>query len=258
MLVSVTGGNGELPLTGADGAGARAAWRGSNAVMLLLVAALIATAAIAVLWLIAGPGAVLQALEHGVAWIRAHQGAALAVLGVWAFVSQIAPMPSGTLTMLAAGYLFGWPAALVYFAAMAASGQLVHAGVGAGLGDAPERWVETLQKRWPRSDLSAWTAAARREGVAVTAALRSLPFLPSAAAAIAAAGLGVSSRALLLGTLLTGWIRPLAVVTIGAALSSLAEASRPIDLTGTGAGLAIVAVALIVPAVAAARCLRRL
>lgn len=244
---------------GAGGAEARASWRGSNAVLLALVGAiLLVSAAITGLWLIAGPVAVVQALEQAVAWIRAHPGASLAVLALWSFVIQLAPAPSGTLTMLAAGFLLGWPAALTYFAAMAVSGQLVHAGVRAGLGDAPERWIGMLQKRWPRSDMRQWSAAARREGVVVTAALRSLPFLPSAGAAIAAAGLGVSSRAFLQGTLLAGWIRPFAVVTIGAAMSSLAEASRPIDLTATGAGLAIIAIAIIGPGVAAARCLRRI
>lgn len=49
-----------------------------------------------------------------------------------------------------------------------------------------------------------------------TSLLRLLPFLPSAAAAMLAGAMGISSRSFVLGSLASGWVRPFAVSLVGA------------------------------------------
>lgn len=232
--------------------------RAHRALLWLGLAVIVASAMVAALLIGVGPAGLIDTLERFTAWIRANALLALFVLALWSFVSQLAAVPSGTLTMLAGGFLLSWPSAFAYFVAMVAAGQIVHAGARDGLNEGAQRWIGRLHERWPRADIAAWSQAARKEGIVVTAALRSLPFLPSAGGALVAGGLGVTSRDFLLGTLLAGWVRPLAFSLIGASLSALTIAREPIDLTATGAGIAVLAFAAAAPALAAARCFRRL
>lgn len=229
-----------------------------RSLLMLGLAIVVASAMVAALLLGVGPAALIETLERLTSWIRANALLALLVLALWSFVSQLAAVPSGTLTMLAGGFLLGWPSAVAYFAAMVIAGQVVHAGARHGLNEPALRWIDRMHQRWPTADIAAWTEAARREGIIVSAALRSLPFLPSAGGALVAGGLGVTGRDFLLGTLLAGWIRPLSFALIGASLSALTIAREPIDLTATGAGIAILVFAAAAPALAAARCFRRL
>jgi uncharacterized membrane protein YdjX (TVP38/TMEM64 family) len=228
-------------------------WRNAWPILALVAGSLFGGAAL--LWV--GPGRILESLALAEHWITTHALPAYLLLFAWCLASQTICAPSGTPTMLAAGYLFGWPSAIAYFAAMLLTGVLIHGGVGGDMVAARAGVLARLQERFPKRNPHKWAEAAQREGVALSATLRLTPILPSAGVALAASALGVSAPAFLRGTLLAGWIRPLALALAGASAGSLTQLAAA-DALGLGSAAVLIAAATLAPMVLAARLTRRI
>lgn len=124
-------------------------------------------------------------------------------------------MPLGSATVMAAGFLLGPMAGLVQFAALMLASTILYE-------IAREQDHEALAHRlkdFPR--LHRIGRFARDRGMAFAIASRLLPVVPSAAASLAGAYFCISRRDYYLGTLLSGWVRPVALGVIGAAAGAL-------------------------------------
>ncbi len=172
-------------------------------------------------------------------WVHATPDPALLLaVFAWYFVSQLVILPSGTLSILATGALFGWPAGALYFLAMVLSGQFLHLLARQDRG-AARRTLERALPEKLRHGLP-WRLLERAEHreITTTVMLRLLPVAPSAICPLVVGSIGGSSRALAMGTLLTGWIRPIALALVGQAAGQallapehlLAEVAEPVFL----------------------------
>lgn len=140
---------------------------------------------------------------------------ALALLAGYFFVSQLVIIPSGTLSLILAGVVFGPVSGLLYFLAMLAACPPAHA-----FGRLRPEEADAFLARHVRSDrhrmrMLRLLARIRSAPVALTAALRLAPVLPSAGCALLAGAAGVSLRGVMTGTVLAGWVRPVAIAVLG-------------------------------------------
>ncbi|MGP1276139.1 MAG: VTT domain-containing protein [Caulobacterales bacterium] len=140
---------------------------------------------------------------------------ALAVLAVYFLISQLVIIPSGTLSLILAGVAFGPVTGLIYYAAMLLACPPVHA-----FGRLHPERADAFLERHVRSDnqrarVRRILSRVRAAPIALTAALRLVPVLPSAGSALLAGAAGISMKAALTGTLAAGWIRPVAIALAG-------------------------------------------
>lgn len=168
--------------------------------------------------LICGLGGIAAALNHeavlNVVSATQEGGADVltvtVVLFLWYFASQLVIAPSGTITLIMGGVVLGPLAGVLYFVAMLMAGAILHTLARPGYREV-ERLVRRLVKgRSLRSFTYAMMRQSRRSPISTTAALRLLPIVPSAGCALLAAAAGSDLRGFILGTVATGWIRPLA------------------------------------------------
>ena len=143
--------------------------------------------------------------------------ALLLAVFAWYFVSQLVILPSGTLSILVTGALFGWPAGAMYFLAMVLSGQLLHLFARQDRGAARQALERALPEKLRHGLLWRLLERAEHREVTTTVMLRLLPVAPSAICPLVVGSIGGSSRALAIGTALTGWIRPIALALVGQA-----------------------------------------
>lgn len=124
-------------------------------------------------------------------------------------------MPLGSATVMTAGFLLGPMAGLVQFAALMLASTILYE-------IAREQDHEALAHRlkdFPR--LHRIGRFAQTRGMAFAIISRLLPVVPSAAASLAGAYFCISRRDYYLGTLISGWVRPVALGMIGAAAGAL-------------------------------------
>ena len=182
----------------------------------LLAGLAVASALGALILVLAGGGATVIAI---LAAVEANRTLALTIFAVWALLANCLILPAGSLSVMAAGALFGTVVpALVWFTAQLLTTPFLHR---AGFGNRAE--IDRMVRRYLGARASALLADATREGVWTTILLRLTPVLPSAPTALIAAWAGVDRRSFLLGTVLVGWLRPLYFASLGAAAGSLAR-----------------------------------
>lgn len=184
----------------------------------LVVASAVAFAAF---FMLGGKAGVLALLYRVEAAAVAAPLAAMAVYTAVCLVSQTMVIPSGTLLVLAGGYLLGAGAAagILSVAALAAS-ILVYAIAR----EAFSRTISEYAQRTPERQKA--LDALRQEGASAVAALRLAPIVPNAVAASLAAGAGIPFWTFMTVSALTIWVRPLAVASLGASMRELADAAR--------------------------------
>lgn len=158
-------------------------------------------------------------------WIDANAVLALALFAVWALAANCIVIPAGSVSLIAAGALFGplWPA-LIWYGSQIVTAPLPHA-FGRILK------AESSTRRIGGKSIDQWTLPFRHRlaslvdprPVMASVLLRLCPLVPSAVAALIAATIGIGLRPFLLGSLLVGWARPLYFTSVGASLKSLTE-----------------------------------
>jgi uncharacterized membrane protein YdjX (TVP38/TMEM64 family) len=136
---------------------------------------------------------------------------------VWFFVSQLVILPSGTLSILMTGALFGWWVGLLYYVAMFLSGQLLHLLARQDRGAARQALARALPEKLRHGVLWRLMERAERRGIATTVMLRLLPIAPSAICPLIVGSIGGASGRLAVGTLLSGWARPVSIALVGQA-----------------------------------------
>lgn len=219
--------------------------------------ALIATLVIAS---IAGTAVLLMAggpaVQAGVAAITelaaANRALGLAVFAAWSIVVLALVIPTGSVTMIAAGFLFGaLEAAAVFFAMMLPVSAALYV---MARDDRGPRLAALIGRHLPQA-LAGLPDAVRAEGTATVAALRLNPLVPSAVLCLAAPSLGIGLGQLMAGTLLAGWVRPVLFASAGEAVRAAGQtvtagtaAVDPVRLTLVlglaGAATAVLAVRL--------------
>ena len=153
---------------------------------------------------------------------------------VWALIANCLIVPAGSLSLIIGGAALGTflPAA-IWFAAQLASAPFIHRA-------ASDRVVrQRLIERYLGASATKLMARAARDGIWASVVLRLTPILPSAPAALIAAGIGISLRSFLIGSSLAGWVRPLYFASIGAAAGSYARAENISSTSGITAPLIV-------------------
>jgi uncharacterized membrane protein YdjX (TVP38/TMEM64 family) len=189
--------------------------------------ALVALAAASVVasgWIIAAGGgpALLHAAQATLARLNESPRTIIALFAAWALVANCLVVPAGTLSMIVGGALLGTVLpTLIWSVAQLITAPLLYALTKRGVGPVPmlqnARVVQLM-------------TLARANGFQVTALLRLLPIMPNAAATMIAATAGISLRTFLLGSVLTGWVRPAYFAGLGAAVGSLSKVDAVTDL----------------------------
>lgn len=150
-------------------------------------------------------------------WL-AVPGTAIALAGAFAlvfFLSQLVAIPSGTVLLILSGTLLGWWMGIVFHIAMLAAAVPVflvarsHPQQALGLA---ERW---LPERFWHAHARGLLAGCQHHAALTTMALRLLPVVPSAGCSLVVAAMGGRFAGFMTGTLLAGWVRPVAFATLG-------------------------------------------
>ncbi len=154
------------------------------------------------------------------------------IVCLWFLGSQLVPAPAGTISIIFAATILGVSAGVIYFLAMCATAPIVHQCTLQH-----PVWASRLLTRAIRRPRAAALARLlivriRRRPVQIVMALRLLPILPSAGCALLTGLAALSWRSLLVGTLATGWIRPVLVAfsveLVQRSLNSTAGAASPV------------------------------
>lgn len=149
-------------------------------------------------------------LSHVNTIANTHHVIAYAILTTWSFCLFLTILPLGTTTIFIAGFFLGPLAGIAQYCALLASSMLLfHISK-----DTSDLQLKTRLSAWPA--LTKWSNLARKHGFVFSAILRIVPVVPSAAASLAAAYFHISRRDFYTGTIITGWIRPVAFATLGA------------------------------------------
>lgn len=141
----------------------------------------------------------------------------LGAFALLSFTLQLLVVPSGSLLLIGAGFVFGvLPSVLLFTLMQCAAVWPIYLICRSG-------W-RRLRKGRLRKEWFAHTPAAdaiRSEPLVSSMVLRLTPILPSAGASTIAALSGITLRTFLLATVLVGWIRPLFFASVGAAVSEI-------------------------------------
>lgn len=192
----------------------------------LAAASIIATAA---LWLAGGSGTIEQLFAELGLWVEAKPVTAIVCFALWAIAANLVVIPSGSLTLVAAGFLAGpWVPALIWWGSQVMTAPIVHTvGRRSFEPGALERW---LAKAMPAATIETLQTAAQKEAFLTSVIFRLMPTLPSAPAAILASLVGIRVATFTAATVAVGWLRPLYFASLGASLPALRNPSGLLDV----------------------------
>ncbi len=197
----------------------------------LAVLALLSVAGIYWLTAAGGAGWVAETIRALDAQVKANYLVALVAFLCLAFVLQLLVLPTGTITMLAGGFLFGAPiAAGLYYVAQLFAAPVVFGAARLGFGRFADEKIGGLVQRDKSGRLAAILEIARSEGVLAAVALRLAPVITSPVVPILAATAGIQLTSLMTGSVLASWIRPLFWASIGATVHSVAQITNPSEI----------------------------
>lgn len=188
---------------------------------------------IGIYWLALGGGAewiaeTIKALDRQVA---ANLALAVAAFFGVCFLVQLFILPTGTIAMLTGGFLFGAPlAAAIYHAGQLLAAPIVYLAVRMGFGAFADKKLDAIVERYLPGRFGNVLEIARSEGIMAAVSLRLAPVITSAVVPILAAASGIRLNALMIGSILVGWVRPLFWASIGATAHSLADVSNPSEI----------------------------
>ena len=145
-------------------------------------------------------------------------GLTYALLFIWCFLLFLTVVPLGSFTILAAGFFLGPVAGIVQFLALCVSSYILH------IWTAPRNRQAVYERVIKNKSALTIVEKLRGRPVTTVCALRIVPVIPSCLCVLTCSAFAVPGRALLIGTILTGWIRPIVLAYIGS------EAVNIIDL----------------------------
>jgi len=152
------------------------------------------------------------------AWMTLNRDFAIAsfvMLLLFFGFTQLLIIPSGSAILLITGAVIGPISGLLYFAAMLGVSPLVYF-IGTSQPKVAQDALSRLRKEHAGQKLLANVLKGmQNKPIGGMGALRLLPVVPSAPAVLVAAALGLSLRGVLIGTAFFGFIRPMAISTIG-------------------------------------------
>lgn len=161
----------------------------------------------------------VQGADSKVLWVL--------VYAIVCLISQLFIVPSGSLILMAAGFVFSplLAAGIFSIAQILCSWPVYLFGRHIS-----ERYPDRFERLTQRFKLPAgWYEMVQKEGFFATVVLRLTPVIPSAAACLLAAGLGISLHRFIAATIAVCWIRPLFFASLGASLQSLSNLSEAVD-----------------------------
>ncbi len=205
--------------------------RESPRLSIVAIVALIVFSAIGIVWMmfLGGTQLVTDAVTDiaNRQAIGEHSGLLLALFFALAVLTQLLVVPSGSLMLVAAGFVFGAPsAALVYAVAQALTAWPVYTIASRALRRGESTlWSSHVDSAAIRPLLTS-IESLRQDSFLATVTLRLTPVVPSAVACVLAATLGLRARSFLLGTLASCWVRPLFFASAGAGLRSAGQLSE--------------------------------
>ncbi len=175
----------------------------------------------------------LAVLQNQIAYFTNHENYIskktlwLSIYAVVCLVSQLLIVPSGSLILIAAGFIFSPIAATAIFslAQVLCSWPVYKMGafISRKYPEQLRRWVQKFQL--PAN----FDHAVQQEGFYTTVVLRLTPVIPSAAACLIASGLGIGLRSFIPATIAVCWIRPLFFASMGGSLQSLTNLTESVD-----------------------------
>ena len=136
-------------------------------------------------------------------------------------LSQLLIVPSGSLILIGAGFIFTpLLAAGIFSVAQVICSWPVYS-IGKVVSEKFPQRFSSLTKRFKLA--SDWERVVQQEGFLATVVLRLTPVIPSAAACLLAAGLSIRLHTFILATIVVCWIRPLFFAGIGGSLQVLTD-----------------------------------
>jgi len=139
-------------------------------------------------------------------------------------VSQLLIIPSGSLILIAAGFMFSpLLAAGIFSVAQVLCSWPVYR-IGKVISDKFPQRFDLLTTRF--SFPPDWDRLVREEGFFATVVIRLTPVIPSAAACLLAAGLNIGLIRFIPATIAVCWIRPLFFASVGGSLQALSGISE--------------------------------
>ena len=193
-------------------------------------------------WLVSSDGvsqlqAVLEIARQNTQVMRSNPAWWL-VYAVACFVSQLLVLPSGSVLLIIAGFVFQPLAAAAVFALAQVLTAIPVYKLGQWIAKhAPQR-LARLQLTWRAR--SRWQDALQSESVLATFVLRLTPVFPSAIASILAASLRIPLSTFVFATALVCWIRPLFFASLGASMRSMTDINELSDLQRLDRGLPLI------------------
>ena len=195
--------------------------------MPLLVALFVIVSVVGSVWIIAFDGlefiqTLLQGLNNRVA-DSCNLPVWLAAYALLCLISQLLVIPSGSLILIAACFIFSpLLAAGIFSIAQVLCSWPVYR-IGKIISDKFPRRFELLTNKFhfPPD----WDRLVEKEGFVATVVLRLTPVIPSAAACLLAAGLNISLARFIPATIAVCWIRPLFFASVGGSLQALSALS---------------------------------
>lgn len=175
-------------------------------------------------WMILSP----DSRQLSVNWLSSPKSTItlLIVFATLALLSQLLIVPSGTILMMAGGFVLGsWAASGIYLALLPITALPIY-WLYFNTSTTLPAW---MTKRIPTPSATVWNSL-KDQPFLLSAVSRLTPVVPSALAVVIACSFNVSLKTFLIATLMVGWIRPLFFASIGATLSSLEQLHNPADL----------------------------
>jgi len=156
-------------------------------------------------------------------------------------VSQLLVVPSGSLILIAAGFIFSPIIATVIFSMAQIVSSLPVFKMGELISSRyPQRFSAISSRFKINTD---WQQAVQKEGFMTTVVLRLTPVIPSAVACLLAAGLGIDLRKFLVATAAVCWIRPLFFASVGGSLQALSALPDALSTSSVLRPLLLLAIA---------------
>lgn len=133
----------------------------------------------------------------------------LGLLFIGCFFLFLTIAPLGSFTILAAGFLLGPIAGVVQFLALCLSSYVLH------IWTAPRGSTYAYQRLLKNKKALNLAEKFRGHPLKTVCVLRLVPVIPSCVCVLTCSAFAIPGRALFIGTLLTGWIRPIILAFIG-------------------------------------------